>query len=104
MRCLDVPLGVVCLTRGAAQLAQQLVGELEDPEDLLSQLPGDADLATDPAVRADVHCKRETGYLDTAYARLAVLQQNWLDAHADLVTEWLALRQRQDTRAQQVLR
>ncbi len=52
---------------------------------------------------ADVRCKRETGYLDTAYARLAVLQQNWLDAHADLVAEWLALRQRQYTEARQVL-
>jgi hypothetical protein len=73
------------------------------PGDLLSALPADTDLATDPAVRADVRCKRETGYLDTAYTRLAVRQQNWLDAHADLVAEWLALRQRQHTAALQVL-
>lgn len=72
------------------------------PGELLRALPGDTDLATAPAVGADVRCKRETGYLDTAYARLAVLQQNWLDAHADLVAEWLALRQRQYAAALQV--
>jgi hypothetical protein len=77
--------------------------DAENPVDLLTQLPDDADLASDPAVRADVGCKRETGYLDTAYARLAVLQQNWLDAHADLVTEWRELRHRQDTVARRVL-
>lgn len=75
----------------------------KDPEDLLSTLPDDTDLAASAAVRADVRCKRETGYLDTAYARLAVLQQNWLDAHADLVTEWWGLRERQDTTARRVL-
>lgn len=74
-----------------------------NPGELLGGLPGDTDLATDPAVRADLRCKRETGYLDTAYARLAELQQDWLDAHADLVGEWLALRQRQDAVARQVL-
>jgi hypothetical protein len=78
--------------------------EARTPGELVNDLPADTDLATDPAVRADVHCKRETGYLDTAYARLAVLQQNWLDAHADLVAEWLELRQRQHTAALGVLR
>jgi hypothetical protein len=73
------------------------------PGELVRALPGDTDLATDPAVAADVRCKRETGYLDTAYARLAVLQQDWLDAHADLVAEWQALRQRQYAVALQVL-
>lgn len=78
--------------------------EARTPGELVNELPADTDLATDPAVRADVGCKRETGYLDTAYARLAVLQQNWLDAHADLVAEWLELRQRQHTAALGVLR
>ena len=73
------------------------------PGELLDSLPGDLDLATNSAVRVDVRCKQETGYLDTAYARLAVLQQNWLDAHADLVAERQALRQRQYTAALQVL-
>jgi hypothetical protein len=76
--------------------------DAQNPGDLLGKLSGDIDLATDPAVRADVRCKGETGYLDTAFARLAVLQQNWLDAHADLVAEWQALRQRQHTVALQV--
>lgn len=73
------------------------------PGDLLNELPADTELAIDPAIRADLRCKRETGYLDTAYARLAVLQQNWLDSHADLVAEWLALRQRQHTAAREAL-
>lgn len=77
--------------------------DARSPGDLLRALPGDVDLATDPAVRADVRCKRETGYLDTAYARLAVVQQDWLDAHADLVAEWHALRQRQHAAALRVL-
>ncbi|MEU4254486.1 hypothetical protein AB0F15_44565, partial [Amycolatopsis sp. NPDC026612] len=74
-----------------------------DPADLLSALPADTNLATDPAARADLQCKQETGYLHTAYARLAFLQQQWLDAHGELIGEWLALRQRQDTVARQVL-
>ncbi|MFS8099190.1 hypothetical protein LFM09_18855 [Lentzea alba] len=73
------------------------------PDELLSALSGDADLAAEPAVRADVRCKHVTGYLGTAYARLAACQQNWLDEHADLVAEWRALRQRQHAVAQRVL-
>ncbi len=74
-----------------------------DPADLLSALPADTNFATDPAARADLKCKQETGYLHTAYARLAFLQQQWLDTHGELIGEWLALRQRQDTVARQVL-
>ncbi|HEU5472931.1 MAG TPA: hypothetical protein VFV67_19985 [Actinophytocola sp.] len=74
-----------------------------NPGDLLDKLPDDVVAATDPALRADLRCKRETGYLDTAYARLAELQDDWLTAHADLTGEWLALRQRQDHVARQVL-
>jgi hypothetical protein len=74
-----------------------------NPGDLLSGLPSDTDLANNPAARTDLHCKQQTGYLDTAYTRLAVLQQDWMDAHPDLVDQWLALRKKQDAVAQQVL-
>lgn len=93
----------VAATQRWSECVSRFGVDARTPGDLLGARPGDTDLATDPAVRADVRCKRETGYLDTAYARLAVLQQNWLDAHADLVAEWRALRQRQHTAALQVL-
>jgi hypothetical protein len=73
------------------------------PTELLHALPSDTDIATHPATSADVGCKRETDYLTTAYARLAALQQAWMDTHRDVVTEWIELRHRQDVVAQQVL-
>jgi len=73
------------------------------PTELLHALPPDADITTHPATRADVHCKRETNYLTTAYARLSALQRTWMDAHRDVVAEWIDLRQRQDAIAQQIL-
>lgn len=73
------------------------------PAELLSTLPGDTDLANNQAVHADLQCKAKTRYLDTAYARLATLQQNWIDAHTTLVSEWLTLRNKQDVIARQIL-
>jgi hypothetical protein len=73
------------------------------PAVLLSALPKGTDIAHDPAVRADLRCKHETGYLVVAYARLAGIQQDWLDEHAGIVDEWLALRRHQDAVAQDVL-
>lgn len=74
-----------------------------NPATLLSALPKGTDIANDPAVRADLRCKRETGYLVIAYARLAGIQQDWLNAHAEIVGEWLSLRRHQDTVAKDVL-
>lgn len=74
-----------------------------NPTALLSALPEDTDIAHDAAVRADLLCKRETGYLVVAYARLAGIQQDWLDAHAGMVDEWLLLRRHQDVVARHVL-
>jgi hypothetical protein len=93
----------VALNAGWRTCVNRLGIDAPDPAELLSLLPADANLATDSAVRADLRCKQESGYLNTAYARLAFLQQHWLDAHGDLIGEWLALRQRQDTVALQVL-
>jgi hypothetical protein len=101
---LDRDPAFIAVTERWRRCVHRLGVDAVDPGDLLRKLPsGIVDLATEPAVRADVRCKRATGYLDTAYARLAVLQQNWLDAHADLVAERLALRQRQHAAALQVL-
>jgi hypothetical protein len=75
----------------------------KDPESLLRSLARDADLAMEPAARADVRCKGDTDYLTTAYARLRVAQQAWLDRHAGMVTTWNALQRRQDSVARDVL-
>ncbi|WP_190035450.1 hypothetical protein [Streptomyces fructofermentans] len=78
--------------------------QAKDPLDLIRALPPDTDIRTHPATKADVHCKQETGYLRTAYARLAVMQQRWLDDHPDVLKDRTALRDRQLTIARQVLR
>jgi hypothetical protein len=50
-----------------------------------------------------VRCKSDTGYLRTAYTRLAVVQQAWLDAHPAALATWRSLMQRQDGVARDVL-
>jgi hypothetical protein len=50
-----------------------------------------------------MRCKDATHYLPTAYNRLRVVQQDWLDDHAATVTEWNRLQTHQDTVAQKVL-
>ncbi|MEU6195195.1 hypothetical protein [Streptomyces sp. NPDC047061] len=77
--------------------------ETDDPVNLLDSLPRDTDFATNPVARADLRCKSDTGYLRTAYARLAVVQRAWLDAHPATLTAWRSLMQRQDAVARDVL-
>ncbi|WP_330348078.1 hypothetical protein [Streptomyces sp. NBC_00582] len=57
----------------------------------------------DPAVRGDFRCKARTDCLRTAYARLAAMQQRWLDAHPDVLAGRTALFQRQQSAADRVL-
>ncbi|MCG7205831.1 hypothetical protein [Streptomyces arenae] len=75
----------------------------DDPVGLLDSLPRTTVLATSPVARADVRCKGDTEYLRTAYARLAVAQQAWLDAHPATVATWRSLMRRQDRVARDVL-
>ncbi|MGX9886957.1 hypothetical protein [Streptomyces sp. NPDC002276] len=77
--------------------------ETDDPVHLLNSLPRDTDFATSPVAEADIHCKSETGYLTTAYTRLAVVQRAWLDAHPTELTTWKSLMERQDSIARDVL-
>ncbi|MEU1179533.1 hypothetical protein ABZ464_18110 [Streptomyces sp. NPDC005820] len=73
------------------------------PAGLLRALPAGTDVRRHPAVRADLRCKADTDYLRTAYARLAALQQRWLDAHPDVLAERTALFLRQRSAADRVL-
>lgn len=77
--------------------------ETDDPVNLLASLPRDTDFATSPVAKADTRCKSDTDYLRTAYTRLAVVQQAWLDAHPAVLTTWRSLMKRQDSVARGVL-
>ncbi|MFG3345093.1 hypothetical protein ACGF1Z_08495 [Streptomyces sp. NPDC048018] len=75
-----------------------------DPVTLLKSLPSQrARLEGRDVLKADLRCKSETGYLSTAYTRLAAVQQSWLDANPALAKDWAALLARQDKAARQVL-
>ncbi|MEV7563964.1 hypothetical protein [Streptomyces tanashiensis] len=67
-----------------------------DPARLLGALRTEAARHADGSLTADLRCKESTGYLPTAYARLAALQQRWLDGHPDVDRDWKALLRRQD--------
>jgi hypothetical protein len=54
-------------------------------------------------LREDVRCKRGTGYLEVAYARLAQAQQRRLDADPSVATDWAGLIERQKIVAREVL-
>ncbi|MVO85538.1 hypothetical protein GPA10_12435 [Streptomyces sp. p1417] len=71
----------------------------KNPVQLLQQLPRNVDVRKHSATRADVRCKRRTGYLPVAYATLAVAQQSWLDKHAHVLAGWRELQRRQDAAA-----
>ncbi|MFF9840722.1 hypothetical protein [Streptomyces sp. NPDC013740] len=58
---------------------------------------------SDAMVKADLRCKSETGYLTTAYTRLAAVQQRWLDANPAVGKDWAALLARQDKTSREVL-
>ncbi|MFJ9629636.1 hypothetical protein ACIRU8_18195 [Streptomyces sp. NPDC101175] len=76
----------------------------KDPVTLLYGLPRGTDPARNPLTRADVRCKEDTGYLTTAYGRLEAAQQNWLDRHASLLSQWDALQLRRENAARKVLK
>ncbi|MER5478878.1 hypothetical protein ABT026_18200 [Streptomyces sp. NPDC002734] len=73
------------------------------PARFAQRLPEGTDLATDPSVAADLDCKRRTDYLERAYGRLAALQRNWLDRHAEDADAWRSLRVREAKEADEVL-
>ncbi|MEU7584549.1 hypothetical protein AB0B50_44015 [Streptomyces sp. NPDC041068] len=75
----------------------------KDPQRLAAALHPDTPLPEQPAARADVTCKHATGYLERAYARLAALQQRWLDANPQPADQWRSLRQRESQAATKVL-
>ncbi|WP_369146667.1 hypothetical protein [Streptomyces sp. R44] len=56
-----------------------------------------------PVAATDLRCKAETGYLSTAYHRLAAVQQRWLDGHPDVGRDWKRLSARQDEAAEKAL-
>ncbi|MGW2181860.1 hypothetical protein ACWCXX_27945 [Streptomyces sp. NPDC001732] len=75
-----------------------------DPQRLAAGLRPDEPLAAQPAARADLGCKRTTGYLRRAYGRLAVMQGHWLDAHRGTESAWKVLRKREADAAARVLK
>ncbi|MFI8765017.1 hypothetical protein ACIGN6_08860 [Streptomyces sp. NPDC053792] len=75
----------------------------EDPVRVQMSLRSDADRRSSPVAAADLRCKTETGYLATAYHRLAAVQQRWLDAHPDVGRDFEKLSARQDKAAGEVL-
>ncbi|MER8047414.1 hypothetical protein [Streptomyces sp. NPDC094032] len=75
-----------------------------DPQALLKSLPSQkARLGGRDVLKADLRCKSETGYLTTAYTRLAAVQQRWLDANPAVAKDWTALLARQDKASREVL-
>ncbi|MGV9879597.1 hypothetical protein [Streptomyces sp. NPDC003006] len=77
---------------------------VKDPQRHAAALRPDTPLTEQPAARADVTCKHATGYLKRSYARLAMLQQRWLDANPQPAAEWHSLRQREGEAATKVLK
>ncbi|MGA5192391.1 hypothetical protein [Streptomyces exfoliatus] len=75
----------------------------EDPVQVQLSLRPGADRRTSPVAAADLRCKAETGYLTTAYHRLAAVQQRWLDARPDIGRDWKKLSARQDEAADEAL-
>ncbi|MCX4980611.1 hypothetical protein [Streptomyces sp. NBC_00572] len=70
--------------------------DVTDPARLLASLRTADARRADASLAADLRCKESTGYLPTAYARLAVAQQRWLDRHPDVDRDGTALLRRQD--------
>jgi hypothetical protein len=77
--------------------------DVQDPLRLLQGLPADTDVQTNPATRADLRCKTESGYLTNAYTRLAAEQRQWLDANPKVLPDWKTLARRQEAAARAVL-
>ncbi|WP_093873968.1 hypothetical protein [Streptomyces sp. TLI_105] len=75
----------------------------EDPVRVQRSLRSEADRRSSPVAAADLRCKAETGYLTTAYHRLAAVQQRWLDEHPDVGRDFEKLSVRQSRAAGGVL-
>ncbi|MET9463075.1 hypothetical protein ABZY05_50385 [Streptomyces canus] len=75
----------------------------KDPLSVLLSLPRGTQPAANAAARADMRCKDATHYLPTAYNRLRVVQQDWLDDHSATLAEWNRLQTHQDALARKVL-
>ncbi|WP_030693793.1 hypothetical protein [Streptomyces globisporus] len=75
----------------------------QDPVQVQRSLRSEEERRTGPVVTADLRCKAETGYLATAYERLAAAQQRWLDEHPDIGRDWKKLSARQEKAAGEVL-
>jgi hypothetical protein len=74
-----------------------------DPLRLPETVPPETEIRTHPAARSDVRCKAETGYLTTAYTRLAAVQRRLLSEDPSVLADWKSLMRRQDTAARKVL-
>ncbi|MER5205239.1 hypothetical protein [Streptomyces sp. NPDC002825] len=74
-----------------------------DPARLLASLRTPEARASSTALAADLRCKDETGYLDTAYTRLAAVQQRWLDRNPAVAKDWKTLADRQERESREVL-
>ncbi|MCF3133667.1 hypothetical protein [Streptomyces olivochromogenes] len=85
------------------QCMKQAGFKAKDPVGLLGSLNTDEARHSSPALPADLRCKTETGYLTTAYTRLAAVQQRWLDRHPDVQSDWTSLSARQKKAAGEVL-
>ncbi|MFF0472946.1 hypothetical protein [Streptomyces sp. NPDC004284] len=77
--------------------------KVEDPVRVQMSLRSEAERRTSPVAAADVRCKAETGYLATAYRRLAAVQQRWLDEHPDVGRDFERLSARQGRAADEAL-
>ncbi|GAA2818614.1 hypothetical protein [Streptomyces showdoensis] len=75
----------------------------QDPVQVQRSLRSEEERRSGPVAAADLRCKAETGYLTTAYRRLAAVQQRWLDEHPDIGRDWRKLSARQDEAAGEVL-
>ncbi|MER5208101.1 hypothetical protein [Streptomyces sp. NPDC002825] len=75
----------------------------EDPVRVQRSLVTEAERRSSPVAAADLRCKAETGYLATAYERLAAAQQRRLDEHPDIGRDWKKLSARQEKAAGEVL-
>jgi hypothetical protein len=68
----------------------------KNPVEAQLALPVGADARTYPGTLVDLHCKERTGYLATAYARLADAQRRELGPTPNMLTEWQNLLRDQD--------
>ncbi|MFJ3904624.1 hypothetical protein [Streptomyces sp. NPDC090025] len=75
----------------------------KDPVQVAGTLTSGKDPGTSPVAAADLRCKAETGYLTTAYQRLAAVQRDWLDRHPDVGADWRKLSARESKAVGEVL-